>query len=157
MSETQQETAQHHVTHGTVWENRPEWWRYVLCVYYFAFSYICARSLFPLPDEPNRMKFWPLFLTVTAAVFALQVLVSRRRMFIVFNIIFLAIAWFRIEDRIRFLEMMIEPFYLETYLRYSLPIAALVLLNPWVFRSFNRKLSEGGPKPPLVFKKGIPY
>lgn len=144
------------VKHGTVWKHRPEWWRWLLAVYFAVYTYIVAQGLFPLPDEPNRIKFWPLALTVLGAVFALQILVNRARVFYLALLGFLVLSYFRLEDRIRFLEMMLEPFQYETWLRYS-HFAAVLLLTPWVWRSFPEKPTHTTKEKPVLFSKGIPF
>lgn len=142
--------------HGSVWKHKPEWWRVALSLYFAVYTYIVAQGMFPLPDEPNRIKFWPLALTVLGAVMALQVLVNRTRLFYFGLLGFLVLSYLRLEDRIKFLEMMLEPNQWEVWLRHSHAIIFL-LITPWVWRSFSEKTSIEAGERPVLMRKGIPY
>jgi hypothetical protein len=112
--------------------------------------------MFPLADEPNRIKFWPLALSVLGAMITLQILVNRSRLFYLGLLSFFVLSFIRLEDRIRFLEMMLEPNTFEIWLRYSHGIVVL-LINPWVWRSFPEKPQLKASEKPVLMDKGIPY
>lgn len=131
--------------------------RILLCGYFILYSYIVARGMVPLPDEPRRINFWGLFCVITGMVIAFQVLVNRLRLFQLSIIAFLPLAAWQLAGRTKFLEMMLEPNTIEKTTRYTLAVILLVMLMPRVFRLFSMSIKDYKASRPMFFKKGIPF
>ena len=133
------------------------WMRVPLSLYFLLYTYVVARGLVPLPDEPPRINFWGIFCATCGFVIALHFLVGRYRLFLCSVLVFLPIAAWQLSKRIRFLEMMLQPMDLEKVVWYSLGFVGLALLMPSAWAVFDKPLGDYKRSRPLFFNKGIPF
>ncbi|CAM2065941.1 hypothetical protein SCOR_11215 [Sulfidibacter corallicola] len=136
---------------------KPESLRILLAAFFLVFAFVWAQGLVPLMDEPPRVKYRELFFTATGLVFALQCLVNRYRGFWFMLVIYCPLSFMYLGDRIKFLEMMLEPTLNEQVLQYCLAGVLLTLLTPRAWRLFPRKFADYRPEPPLLFRRGFPF
>lgn len=137
---------------------RFNWFRFTLCLFFLVYTFIVARGLIPLPDEPPRIKFLEVFCCTLGLVFAYHALVSRSILMIPSIIIFLSWpARLQLSERIEFLQMMIEPFRPETILIWSLWGVGIFVLLPKSFKTFNEKPKSHPKKRSRLFPRGFPF
>ncbi|CAM2006765.1 hypothetical protein [Acanthopleuribacter pedis] len=137
---------------------KPEPQRVVLSLFFMVFAAFAANGLFPLPEEPARVQFWDLTLTVTAFAVAMKILISRNRLFHLSVLAWCGLGYWYIGKRLKEMEMaLMEPAYGEQYLVYALAAAAVLLITPWVWRLFPDWRFSDKPLPPILFRDGIRY
>lgn len=137
---------------------KPEPVRVLMALFFMILAAFAGKGLLPLPEEPARVQFWDLTLTVTAFIIAMNVLVNRRRVFYLAVLLWLPLARWYVLDRLKELEMaLIEPGFGEAYLVYGIYAVGLIMLTPWVWRLFPDFKPGEKPQPPLLFRNGIRY
>lgn len=135
-----------------------DWLRCTLCLFFLVYAYIIAQGLMPLPDEPPRIKFKELFCVVCGLVIAYYALVSRYRIFIPLVLLFLIWpARIQLNERIEFLQMMLEPHRPENILRWALIGVGLLIILPKSWRLFKASLKEAKIVRPRIFQQGFRF
>lgn len=131
--------------------------RVVLAIYFLLYAFIVAKGLIPLEEQAPRINALGLTCVVAGFVIAFHCLTSTYRLFLVAVLVFIPIAVHQINGRIRFLEMMLEPYTVETILKYSLYGVMLLFITPKMFKSFSTPASAYKKSQKLLLGKGIPY
>lgn len=131
--------------------------RVLLCIYFLLYAYVVAIGMIPLPDQPPRIDFFGVFCSSLGVVIAYHMLTSSYRLFLVGVWAFLPLAISQMNDKLRFLEMMLEPKLLQTTVAYSLYGIFLLLISPVAFRLFNKSVKEYNPPRHLLLQKGVRY
>lgn len=135
-----------------------DWLRFTLFLFFLGYTYIVARGLMPLPDEPPRIKFLETLCVTGGIVIAFWALVSRFRIFIPCVLVFLIWpARHQLNERIEFLQTMIQPYQAENILRWALIGAGILLLLPKSFKLYKKSLKEAGTKRSRLFQAGFPF
>ena len=137
---------------------RFDWLRMTLALFFLAYVFIVAKSLMPLPDEPPRIKFLEVLCVTAGLVLAYHALITQYRIYILGVLAFLAWpARVQLNERIEFLQTMIQPHQVEVYLRWGLILGGLLVLLPKAFRLFHRSLKSVTTKKSRLFKAGVPF
>jgi len=123
--------------------------------YFCIYTYVVIHSLIPLPDQPPRIEFLGVTCVTTGLVLAIGSLIGRHAGFYWLGLCFFPIAALQLIDKIKFLEMMLEPFTIERITRYSLGLMLLLWLSPPVHRLF-RERTVRKPHRPLL-PQGIEF
>lgn len=131
--------------------------RIVLAIYFLLYAFIVATGMIPLEEQAPRIDSLGLFCVVAGFVIAFHCLVSRYRLFLIGVWVFIPLAIHQMEKRVRFLEMMLESYSVETILLYSLYAMLIVLISPLALRQFNLPASAYRKSKDLLLNKGIPF
>ena len=114
---------------------------------------IVAISLPPLPEEPPRINYYGLLLVVGSLVAAVHLLRSKSRWVPLLMVSgFPLLAWY-LANRVKLLQMILEPFLIEKVALYTLPLVFVYLMTPTVWRDFNERSSIK----PSPTQKGFPF
>lgn len=108
-------------------------------IYFCIYTYVVVQSLVPLPDQPPRIEFLGVTCVAGGLVLAIASLIGRHRGFYWLGLCFFPLAALQMIEKIKFLEMMLEPFTIERITRYSLGLILLLWLSPPVNRLFDQK------------------
>lgn len=133
------------------------WLRALWCAYFLGVAAVIGSGLGPMPQEPPRVEFLGLALTVAATLIGAFFLVSRYRLFHLGVLAFLPLAAIYLNDHIEELKMLLQPTLLEKMTLYSLGWIFLSLLPPRVWRMFSRSAREYQPMMQSNGRKGIPF
>lgn len=131
--------------------------RLVFALFFLIYTYVVARGLIPMPDETPRIKALGVFCIAGGFVVAFHFLTSSYRLFLVGTWFFIPIAIHELQGRVRFLEMMLEPYQVEKITLFALHIILLALLSPLAMRSFTRTSDTFSHPKQLLLGKGIPF
>ena len=131
--------------------------RLFLSFFFFLYTYVVAKGLIPLPDQTPRINFFGVFCVSLGLVIAYHCLTSSYRLFLFGTWLFIPLALKQLTSKIKFLEMMLEPYLVQRVTYYGLVLVLLVLISPPALRLFNRSAREYKPSQPLFLKNGLPF
>lgn len=131
--------------------------RLLLSAYFCIYCYVVANSLIPLPDQPPRIEFLGVAAITGGIILAIACLIAQHRGFWWLGLCFFPIAALQLIDKMKFLEMMLEPFTIERVTRYSLGLLLVLWFTPPIRRLFPITSNQSGQSKAKLLPSGLPF